>query len=469
MIVEDVPSLSMAYAAHLEKAGFEAVIADTGAAALETIAKDGDFAAMLLDLQLPDTDGLQLLRDRPELLRKFPIVVATADASLSRAVDAMRLGSFDFLVKPVSGPRLVSVITSAVELGQADDEAEGAAGEDAANGDRPGNFIGNSPEMREVYRQIECVARSKATVFVTGESGTGKELCAEAIHAESGRRKGPFVAINCGAIPENLLESELFGHLKGSFTGAVGDRIGAAQAAHKGTLFLDEICEMALPLQVKLLRFLQTGTVQRVGSNRVEDVDVRIVCATNRDPRREVAQGRFREDLYYRLAVVPLHLPALRERHGDVAELAAYFLDRFGREEGKSFAPLAADTLARLSRYSWPGNVRELQNVVRRATVMHAGPDLPGTAFHLPGPEDIAAPTSSLPEPAEQPGVADGPASRTADIVTAIHGLTLEQVERIAIEGAIDSAGGSLPAAARALGVSPSTLYRKRERWAVAD
>ena len=319
--------------------------------------------------------------------------------------------------------------------------------------------------MHEVYRQIECVASSRATVFITGESGTGKEVCAEAIHGASGRANGPFIALNCGAIPENLLESEIFGHLKGSFTGAVSDRIGAAQAAHKGTLFLDEICEMALPLQVKLLRFLQTGTVQRVGSNRVEDVDVRIICATNRDPAREVVEGRFREDLFYRLAVVPLHMPPLRERRGDVREIAEAFLQRFAREEGKSFNALGEAQLALLEQYRWPGNVRERQNVMRRAAVLHTGPDLPANAFPL------ASQMSYVPtgQPVMTVGApSSDPIDQAADVlvvINAVKGLTLNELERIAIEAAIDNAGGSLPSAARALGVSPSTLYRKRERW----
>jgi two-component system repressor protein LuxO len=329
--------------------------------------------------------------------------------------------------------------------------------------------------MQEVYRQIACVARSRATVFLTGESGTGKEVCAEAIHGTGGRSKGPFVAINCGAIPENLLESEIFGHLKGSFTGAVNDRIGAAEAAHKGTLFLDEICEMALPLQVKLLRFLQTGAVQRVGSNKVEEVDVRIICATNRDPLREVTAGRFREDLYYRLAVVPIHMPPLRDRGTDVATLAETFLQRFAREEGKIFEPLGTAQLAALGAYNWPGNVRELQNVLRRAAVLQDGPTLPPSAFPLAAERTIAAPASAI----EFAAPLAGPGSATATyftgerdmlaLIQAMRGLTLDEIERIAIDGAIDNAGGSLPAAARMLGISASTLYRKRERWTSAS
>jgi two-component system repressor protein LuxO len=463
LIVEDMPSLALAYAAQIEKAGHEPVVADSAAGALNAISQNPEFGAILLDLQLPDAHGLEWLRDNPQIIATYPVVVATADASLARAIDAMRLGAFDFLVKPIAGTRLVSVLGSALETGRpaatpADEPASAAAAAAPRQRSRPrpGLFIGSSAPMQDVYRLIDCVAASRATVFITGESGTGKEVCAEAIHGASGRANGPFIAINCGAIPENLLESELFGHLKGSFTGAITDRIGAVQAAHKGTLFLDEICEMALPLQVKLLRFLQTGTVQRVGSNRVEEVDVRIVCATNRDPEREVAEGRFRGDLFYRLAVVPMHMPPLRDRPGDVRELAQAFLDRFAREEGKQFDPLTPAQVVQLEGHNWPGNVRELQNVMRRAAVLNAGPALPASAFPL------AAATPASPNPLAPP---PAPRDDLLSALQALKGLTLDEIERLVIEAAIDTENGSLPAAARTLGVSPSTLYRKRERW----
>lgn len=467
LIVEDLPSLAIAYAAQVEKAGYEAIIANTASAALDAVKQNPSFGSVLLDLQLPDADGLDWLRANPEIIERYPVVVATADASLARAIEAMRLGAFDFLVKPIAGSRLLSVLGSALELGRAPDKKAAAKSPRGKEKVQPGAFIGASPQMQEVYRQIECVANSRATVFITGESGTGKEVCAEAIHRASGRSSGPFVAINCGAIPDNLLESEIFGHIKGAFTGAVSDRIGAAQAAHKGTLFLDEICEMALPLQVKLLRFLQTGTVQRVGSNRVEEVDLRIVCASNRDPAREVAEGRFREDLFYRLSVVPLHMPPLRERNGDVRELAEAFLQRFAREEGKTFDRMGSNHLLALEQYNWPGNVRELQNVMRRAAVLNSGPELPLSAFPLAS-QVAVSPSSIMPATTVVPTASQGQAD-ILDLINAIKGLTLDELERIAVEAAIDNAGGSLPSAARALGVSPSTLYRKRERWLEAQ
>lgn len=474
LVVEDMPSLALTYAAHLERAGYGVTRAASGAEAIAALgsAAECPFDAMLLDLQLPDTDGLDLLRSHRWVIGTLPVVVATANGSMALAIAAMRLGAFDFLVKPLAGTRLVEVVRSAIETGRPATRARQLIPVDAADAAPVGSFVGSSAVMREVYRQIACIAPSRATVFITGESGTGKEVCAEALHRESGRADGAFVAINCGAIPENLLESELFGHIKGSFTGAVNNRIGAAQAAHKGTLFLDEICEMALPLQVKLLRFLQTGTIQPVGSAKPQPVDVRIVCATNRDPAAEVREGRFREDLFYRLAVVPLHLPPLRERGQDIAELAQTFLNRFADEEGKRFDPLSAAQIARLMAWTWPGNVRELQNVMRRAVVMSGGGAvldrfLPSgeTPVVRAEPQGLAVP---MVEPAPnfiEPEPADGDDTRAGLLGTLVEGLTLDEIERIVVEHAIVRASGSLPAAARALGLSPSTLYRKRERW----
>jgi two-component system, repressor protein LuxO len=266
------------------------------------------------------------------------------------------------------------------------------------------------------------------------------------------------VAINCGAIPENLLESELFGHLKGAFTGAIENRIGAAAEADGGTLFLDEICEMELKLQVKLLRFLQTGMIQRVGSSRAEPVDVRVICATNRDPAAEVAAGRFREDLYYRLAVIPLELPPLRDRGDDVLLLAQDFLDRFAEQENKHFNPLDETVANALMANNWPGNVRELQNVIRRAVVMNPGPVLSVTAFATPSAAPIQPGMTTVGDPATH--------ETTPLLADALAGMTLEAIERWAIEAAIARSGGNMRKAAHTLGLSPSTLYRKRERWA---
>jgi DNA-binding NtrC family response regulator len=319
----------------------------------------------------------------------------------------------------------------------------------------PGDlFLGSSEAMQAVYAKIRAVARSMATVFITGESGTGKELCAQAIHDGSARASGPFIALNCGAIPPDLLESEVFGHMKGSFTGAISDKPGAAAAADGGTLFLDEICEMDVGLQTKLLRFLQTSMVQPVGATRPRKVNVRIICATNRDPLEAVQDGRFREDLYYRLYVVPIHMPPLRDRGEDVIEIAEAALARFAAEEHRPFDGITPEVRALFRRLRWPGNVRQLLNVIRNVVVLNEGgvvtvdmlpPGLARDAEHGQGAAIDAVP--------------DGP--RAGELV----GRTLAEAERMVIEATLARVNGSVPKAARMLDVSPSTLYRKMESW----
>jgi len=466
LIVEDSASIALGYAAQLQSAGHKVDVSETLAEAKAAL-RGGNFDVVLLDLQLPDGNGMDLLGRSSSGDKPPPaFIIVTADGSLTRAIDAMRLGAYDFLVKPVAGERLLTTVRNAAERGRSARKAQAPKRADTANGYH--GFIGKSPAMQQVYNAIESVANSKATVFVTGESGTGKEVTAEAIHAAGARSNGPFVAINCGAIPESLLESELFGHVKGAFTGAVENRIGAAKAADGGTLFLDEICEMELKLQVKLLRFLQTATIQQVGSSKVEPVDVRIVCATNRDPIAEVAAGRFREDLFYRLNVIPLELPPLRARGEDVQLIAEQFMARFGKEEGRELTALSEESRAALFEHPWPGNVRELQNTVRRAVVVGSGPTLdlalqrhPGAPAQQAEPASDAQPDVTIPSP---------PNSETRAAAKDIwEGMTLDQIERMAIHAAIERCGGNITKAAKALDVSPSTLYRKLEKWGSAQ
>lgn len=473
LIVEDSPSLALGYAAQLEEAGHEVTLSEDLAEARKALAAQ-EFDTVLLDLQLPDGDGLTIFDSLKEAVGFPSIVVVTADGSLSRAIAAMRLGAYDFLVKPVSGTRLLTTVSRAADQGGKSNAVTAAepAKTNLASKDNFHGFIGNSLPMQLVFRTIESVANSKATVFVTGESGTGKEVTAEALHATSRRSKGPFVAINCGAIPENLLESELFGHVKGAFTGAVENRIGAAKAADGGTLFLDEICEMDLKLQVKLLRFLQTEMIQRVGSSAAEPVDVRIICATNRDPELEVSAGRFREDLFYRLNVIPISLPPLRERGDDVVLIAKELAKRIAKEEGREMMGFTAQSEAFLSQHPWPGNVRELQNSLRRAIVTASGTKIELTSSarqSAPRPVPFAYdPLTSdgivPPAAAENWTTTVGSPPAAADFA----GMTLEQVERMAIEQAISQSAGNICEAARQLDVSPSTIYRKLERWGAA-
>ena len=451
LLVEDTPSLAQLYVSYLRDAPFTVTAVDTGAAALARL-DAGPPAAILLDLQLPDMNGIDILKAVRARALPSEVIVITAHGSVSVAVEAMREGAFDFIVKPFAAERLRVTVRNALERSRLRAVVDSFS-EEMGRG-RCGDFIGASLAMQAVYRIIDSAAASKASVFITGESGTGKELCAEALHRKSPRRAGPFVALNCAAFPKDLIESEIFGHVKGAFTGATSDRDGAAKRAHGGTLFLDEICEMDLGLQSKLLRFLQTGNVQRVGSDRVEPVDLRIVCATNRDPVAEVQAGRFREDLFYRLQVIPIELPPLREREEDVLLLARHFLDQYAREEGKSFDGLSPETEAIFRGHAWPGNVRELQNVMRNVVVLNAGgsviPDM------LPPALTTLAPP---PSPARASAAEDGPARPAEQI------QPLWRVERDAIESAIRVCKGNIPRAAALLEVSPSTIYRKLQAW----
>jgi DNA-binding NtrC family response regulator len=458
LLIEDTPSLSDIYAAYLTRAGFGVDRAMTAAEARRRYAAHR-YPVVLLDLQLPDGDGLALLEEMRHAAPEVRAVIITANGSINRAVEAMRAGAFDFLVKPFDEARLMKAVEQAFI--SVEDSRRNPAPLPVP-GERFQGFTGSSPPMRDVFETIRDVARSSATVFITGESGTGKEVCAQAVHALSTRRDGPFVPLNCGAIPRDLLESEVFGHLRGSFTGAIADKTGAAAAADGGTLFLDEICEMDIDLQTKLLRFLQTSTIQPVGATTPRKVDVRIVCATNRNPQTEVDAGRFRADLFYRLFVVPIHLPALRERGRDVLEIGRDLLLTYAQEEGKAFHGLSPEVEACFLAYPWPGNIRELQNVLRNIAVLRDGPNV--TVQMLPQAIAQARPAPGVTEAATSLPPTDT-AERRRRILTEFVGIPLETLEREYIETTIDACDGSVTRAARLLDVSPSTLYRKREAW----
>ncbi len=453
LIVEDAASLRLMYATVLRRAGHETLAAGTGAEAVERFRAERP-GVVVLDLMLPDRDGLDLIAELLGADHAPNVVVITANGSITRAVAAMRAGAHDFLVKPFDTQRLIDAVANARRARR----TAPAAPHSLPDGAVPvGAFIGSDASMRAVYGRIRSVARSMATVFITGESGTGKELCAQAVHDESDRADKPFIALNCGAIPADLLESEVFGHLRGSFTGAVSDKPGAAAEADGGTLFLDEICEMDLALQTKLLRFLQTSTIHPVGAARPRKVNVRIVCATNRDPLEAVRRGDLREDLYYRLHVVPVHLPPLRARGEDVIEIARHELARLSQEEGRRFTGLTPDVVELFRAHPWPGNVRQLVNVLRNVVVLNDGTEV--TRAMLPSEFGCDAQAGSAPAP--QPDAAAGPQAALGGLV----GRPLAEIERLVIEGTIAHYGGSIPKAARVLDVSPSTLYRKREAW----
>lgn len=473
LIVEDTQSLGLFYRSTLRRQGFEVELAPNvadGMAAFRTHAP----RVVLMDLKLPDGCGLDLMCRMLAICPETRVIVVTADGTISKAVEAMRRGAHEFLVKPFDETRLVRAVKNALLSRQS---APDLTPPDLPDVAPPDQFIGSSEAMQAVYRRIRSVARSMASVFITGESGTGKEVCAQAVHRASPRASGPFIALNCGAIPPDLMESEVFGHLKGSFTGAIADKQGAAAAAHGGTLFLDEICEMDMALQTKLLRFLQTATIQPVGATRPREVDVRILCATNRDPQEAVRQGRFREDLYYRLHVVPIHLPPLRERGRDVLEIAEAALASWTREEGKSFTGFDEDVQDIFLRHPWPGNVRQLLNAVRNVVVLNDGPLVTRSML----PTDIYRASETALSGFARTGGPGGPAAETiADGLSetgaaqmqgldALFGLPLARVEQMIIEETIARCAGSVPAAARILDVAPSTIYRKREAWARSD
>ena len=458
LLVEDTVSLAKTYLAYLKDDPYEVQHVELGADALAAI-RERTPDVILLDLKLPDMDGIDILKHISENGIPSAVVVVTANASLNVAIEAMRLGALDFLVKPFNAERLRVTIKNVLERQHLTKIVETYRND--IDRREFGGFIGASIAMQAAYRIIESAASSKATVFITGESGTGKELCAEAVHNNSPRAGGPFVAINCGAIPKDLMESEIFGHVKGAFTGAVASREGAAARANGGTLFLDEICEMDLNLQTKLLRFIQTGTFQPVGGTKTEEVDIRFVCATNKDPMVEVSEGRFREDLFYRLHVIPIAMPPLRGRESDAVDIAEHLLELYATEEGKAFKGFSDEVRAIFQAYPWPGNVRQLQNVIRNIVVLNDAEDVSVEMLPAPLDEYVGKVTPIHAGRAETSVIAPTSAmvKREADI------RPLEETERETIETAIEVCGGNVPKAAAYLGISASTIYRKRQSW----
>ncbi len=445
LVIDDDPYVLQHLERLFSRSGHDVDVASTGAAGLEML-NDGRYDAVFLDLVLPDIDGLQLLRRLRARDSRTPVVLITGYASVQTAVEAMRQGAYDYLPKPLDSDQVLRTLDKILERRRILMTQQGEKGFSVGPG-RSERIVTRSPRMLDILELIDKVAPTDSTVLIIGESGTGKELVAKAIHYRSLRRDRPFVTVDCGAIVETLFESELFGHEKGAFTGAAETKLGSFELADGGTFFFDEIGNISLNVQAKILRAIQEKEIRRVGGTSPINVDVRVVAATNLDLRRAVEKGTFREDLFYRLTVFPLHLPALRERREDILLLAEYFLERFASRMRKPVVAISEEVQQVLLRYDWPGNVRELENTIERAMVLE---------------ESTTLQLSSLPEwiveSAEQapPGGAYGI-------------RPLWQVERDHIEQTLRRLGWNKAQAAKALGIDRKTLYAKLERYGLAE
>jgi DNA-binding NtrC family response regulator len=442
LIVDDEANARAALSEILREEGY---VTETAADGFKALGKLEEFApdVVLTDLKMPGLDGIGFMEKAQAAVPEATCVVMTAFGTIESAVEAVKKGAYDYLTKPLDFAALAVVVERAVErarLLQENTRLRARLRERNAFG----HVIGSHPRMVALIRLVEQVAPSRASVLIHGETGTGKELVAEMIHRASPRAKAPLVRLNCAALSESLLESELFGHEKGAFTGAVARREGRFEQADGGTVFLDEVSEIPLATQVKLLRFLQERTFERVGGNETLRVDVRILAATNRDLTQRIAQGLFREDLYYRLNVVTLEIPPLRERATDIPELAAFFLRRYAQENGKRIDGFSDDALAVLSGHAWPGNVRELENVIERAVVLCEGARV--EARHLPG---------SL-----------NPSKAADGALPPVPGTTIYDLERFAILRTLEACKGSTSKAATVLGISPRKIQYKLHEYA---
>ncbi len=426
--------------------GYAVQEADDGARAIEQV-HEQSYDLILMDVRMVEVSGLEALSEIKDFNPAIPIIIMTAYSSVETAVEALKKGAYDYLSKPLDFDELQLAISRAMDHTRLKEENR-ALKESLGVGFNTGDIIGRSRVMVELLETVALVAPTEATVLITGESGTGKELIASAIHLNSPRREKPFIQLNCAAITETLLESELFGHERGAFTGADRRKEGRFRLADRGSIFLDEISEMSVGMQAKLLRVLQEKQIQRVGGEEVLNVDVRVMAATNRDLKTEIEAGRFREDLYYRLNVVTLAVPALRERREDIPLLAQHFLDSFAKKNRKQIKGFTPQAMDRLVRYHWPGNVRELMNAVERGVILCRGDyvsemDFPLSVSDVPAPEQ---------ETEREELLAD---------------LPLEEVEKVTILKTLESAGGNKSETARRLGITRRTLHKKLKKYGV--
>jgi DNA-binding NtrC family response regulator len=463
LVVDDDPAQRRLVQAVLEREGYQVVHAESGGEAIDRLTKGGGADVVLLDLVMPTMSGMECLAEIRTAGVTTPVIVLTANGGIETVVKAMQAGAQDFFVKPASPERILVGIRNALQLTQLTAEV-GRLKKHVSGRTTFADLVGDSRPMQMVKQLGARAARSSIPVLITGESGVGKEVIARALHGASDRTGKPFVAVNCGALPANLVESILFGHEKGSFTGAHDKHLGKFAEANGGTLFLDEIGELPLDMQVKLLRALQEGEIDPVGSKRSVKVDVRIVSATNRDLSGAVAAGTFREDLFYRLNVFPIEAPALRDRRDDIPALIDHFVARFNAEEGKRIMGASPETLALLTAFDWPGNVRQLENTIYRAIVLadapflqpHDFPAISGVAMPLEAQPSAAV--AATPSYADLPPLPDQPIKILDERG---HLRTLEDIERDLIQHAIEVYAGHMSEIARRLGIGRSTLYRK--------
>jgi two-component system response regulator PilR (NtrC family) len=447
LVVDDERSMRDLLAIMLRQSGYDVTVAESGESALGALKAEA-FDLVITDLRMRKTDGLAVLRATKQHSPQTIVLVVTAYASTETAVEAMKLGAYDYITKPFKLEAIRLTIEKALERKRLQDE--NIVLKQQLRKERGfENFIGRSRKMLELFETIRKIADSTSTVMVTGESGTGKELAAVAIHHESPRRNAPFISVNCGAIPEGLMESELFGHLKGAFTGAVASTPGLFTAAEGGTLFLDEITEVPHSVQVKLLRAIQEREVRRVGDTHDLKIDVRLIAASNRDLTRAMADGLLREDLFYRLNVIPVHLPPLRERREDIPLLVAHFIEKISKAVGKSAQGVTPETLAILEGYLWPGNIRELENVIERAIVLGNGEMI--TPDALP---------PNLTRPADPKDVLLDIPDNGLDLEA-----HLERIEQRYIQQALERTGGNQTRAAEVLGLSFRQFRYKLQKY----